>query len=142
MQTCLNRIEQNNDLRQKMRKIQFLNSFKRYTWTDLFAFHVKKHFYLHIKKSRRFHSKVTFSFSDMGILKSGMFVYKSTETIVYVKKWATFFKKNSLRVNNLRIIWIRDAKFLEYYFKRQQTYRGEFKICISVLLKEIKGKKR
>ena len=46
-----------------------------------------------------------------------MFVYKHTETIEYVKKLAYLLRKvQTLRVNNLRILTIKNAKFPGDYF--------------------------
>ena len=55
-----------------------------------------------------------------------MFVYKHTETIEYVKKQPTFFKKiQTLRVNNLRVTRTKNTKFSEYYllFKHEHIRR-------------------
>ena len=60
----------------------------------------------------------------------------------YIKKGYFFQIIQNSPVNISRIIWIWNANFSEYYFKRQRPYRGDFKICISVPLKEMEGKKR
>ena len=45
-----------------------------------------------------------------------MFVYKHTQTIEYVEVAYFLRKMQTLRVNNLRILRIKNAKFLGYYF--------------------------
>ena len=63
-----------------------------------------------------------------------MFVYKYTKTIEYVKKLAYFLRKiQTLRVNNLRIFMIKNAKS-GYYLYINLNVWGDFQICISVPL--------
>ena len=46
-----------------------------------------------------------------------MIVYKHTEAIEYVKKIAYFLRKvQTLRINNSRILTIKNAKFSGHYF--------------------------
>ena len=65
-----------------------------------------------------------------------MFVYKHTETIENFNKKLFLRKMQTLRVNNSRIVWIKNAKFLEYYFFMNTNIEENFQICISVPLKK------
>ena len=50
---------------------------------------------------------------------------------------SVFLKTNfpqTLRVNNSRILRIKNVKFSGYYFHKNTSILGEFQICISVLL--------
>ena len=50
------------------------------------------------------------------------------------------FKKNTdLRVNNSRILRIKNAKLSEYYFYKNLNLWGDFQICISVPLIQYKS---
>ena len=63
------------------------------------------------------------------------FVYKHSETIEYVKKLAYFFRNSQTsRVNNSRILRIKNAKFSGYCFYMKTNLYGNFQICISVPL--------
>ena len=58
----------------------------------------------------------------MRIQDYAMLVYKHAETIEYVKKWPTFLRKIQIsRVDNSRILSIRDAKFSGYCFYINQN---------------------
>ena len=49
---------------------------------------------------------------------------------------AYFLRKiQTLRVNNSRILTIKNAKFSGYYFYMNLNIQGDFQICISVPLK-------
>ena len=64
-----------------------------------------------------------------------MFVYKHAETIEYVKKSAYFLRKiQTLRVNNSRILTIKNAKFSGYFVYVNLNIWEDFQICISVPL--------
>ena len=65
-----------------------------------------------------------------------MFVYKHTETIEDFNKKLFLRKMQTLRVNNSRIVWIKNAKFLEYYFFMNTNIEENFQIYISVPLKK------
>ena len=43
------------------------------------------------------------------------------------------------RVNNSRILTIKNAKFSEYYFHMNTSIQGDFQICISVPLRQLVG---
>ena len=47
-----------------------------------------------------------------------------------------FKKKQTLRVNNSRIVTMKIAKLSRYYFYMNLNMRGDFQIRISVLLKK------
>ena len=64
-----------------------------------------------------------------------MFVYKHTLTIEYVKKVACFLRKiKTSRVNNSRILRLKNAEFSGYNFYSNTNIYGDFQICISVAL--------
>ena len=64
-----------------------------------------------------------------------MLVYKHAKTIKYVKNTFYFLRKiQILRVNNSRILTIKNAKFSEYYFYMNLNILGDFQFCISVPL--------
>ena len=59
-----------------------------------------------------------------------MFVYKHTEKIEYVKKLAYFLREiQTLRVNNSRVLTIKNAKLSGYYFYKSLNIWGDFQIC-------------
>ena len=62
-----------------------------------------------------------------------MFVYKHAKMVDHVKKLKKK-KKKKLRVNNSRILTIKNAKFSEYYFYMNLNILGDFQFCISVPL--------
>ena len=62
-----------------------------------------------------------------------MFVYKHAKMVDHVKKFKKK-KKKILRVNNSRILTIKNAKFSEYYFYMNLNILGDFQFCISVPL--------
>ena len=64
-----------------------------------------------------------------------MFVYKHAETIEYVKISLLFTKIQTLRVNNSRIVTIKNAKFSGYYVCMNLNIWEDFQICISVPLR-------
>ena len=59
------------------------------------------------------------------------FVYKHLETLVY-------FLRNlqNSRVNNSRILRIKNAKFSGKYYYMNTKIQGDFQICISVPLRK------
>ena len=63
------------------------------------------------------------------------FVYKHSETIEYVKKFAYFLRNlQTLRTNNSRIPRIKTAKFSWYCFYMNTNIWGDFQICVRVSL--------
>ena len=66
-----------------------------------------------------------------------MFLYKHAETIEYVKNQPTFYEKTqTLRVNNSRILTIKNAKFSGYYVYINLYIWEDFQICIRVPLRK------
>ena len=63
------------------------------------------------------------------------FIYKHSETIEYVKNFAYLLRNlQTLRVNNSRILRIKNAKFLGYCFYMGTNIKGDLQICMSVFL--------
>ena len=114
-------------------KIQFLSSFKdtpMRIWksANIFVFMSKqynedftiKHLLLSEICAREIYEK---------------FVYKHSETIEYVKKFAYFLRNlQTLRTNNSRIPRIKNAKFSGYCFYMNTNIWGDFQICVRVSL--------
>ena len=64
------------------------------------------------------------------------FVYKHSETKEYVKNQPIFLRNSQTsRANNFRILRIKNAKFLGYWFYVNSNIYGDFQICISVPFK-------
>ena len=83
---------------------------------------MQNHLPLRKKMPKVSHLNSFLDFDIWAFLKGEMFVYKHTETIEYVKKKATFSQKiQTSSVNKLRIMLIRNAKFLEFYFNPIQN---------------------
>ena len=55
-----------------------------------------------------------------------MFVYKHSETIENVKKGYFLRKIQTLRVKKSRIVWIKNAKFSEYFSLYKHEHIGKF----------------
>ena len=79
---------------------------------------------LHMKMSRRFHIKTTFTFWDMR-------TWDMWKVCLH-----TYFLRNlqTLRENNSWILRIKKTKLFGYPFDMNTGISGDFQICISVLL--------
>ena len=62
-------------------------------------------------------------------------IQKQYYLLLYLPKLAYFLRKiQTLRVNNLRILKIKNAKLSDYHFYMNLNLRGDFQICISISL--------